>query len=333
MTRWSLPRLFTMVGLCVIAWLAAAALCVMVSSTSTRLNWPADTEIFRVRLDRVLISSLVGAALAAAGVAYQAVLRNPLADPYLLGASSGASLFAYVWQLPALAGAAASMTVLSSFSQQSFAFLGAILAVGIVLGVAGRRGTLEPITLLLVGVIINSINGSIFLTVSEFRKDNRMALFLIGGIQENVTTAQLLSAAILAGLAFVVLLYASGWLNVAPLDESEAQALGVRIHRLRWLAMGMASLITAAAVAISGPIGFVGLICPHLGRLLAGTDHRRLLPMATALGAVLLLVADSATRFLSNPTLLGTQLQVGIVTSFLGGPFFLLLLIYRRRAK
>jgi len=332
MTRWSLPRLFAMVGLCLLIWLAAAALCMMVSSSSTQLAWPNDAQVFSVRMDRVLISSLVGAALAAAGVAYQAVLRNPLADPYLLGASSGASLFAYVWQLPALAGTAATMTVLSSFSQQSFAFIGAIFAVGLVLIVAGRRGTLEPITLLLVGVIMNSINGSIFLTISEFRKDNRMALFLIGGIQD-VTMTQLLSAAILAGLAWVVLLYASGWLNVAPLDESEAQALGVRIHRLRWLAMGMASLITAAAVAISGPIGFVGLICPHLGRLLAGTDHRRLLPIATALGAVLLLVADSATRFLSNSTLLGTQLQVGIITSFLGGPFFLLLLIYRRREK
>jgi len=332
MTRWSLPRLFAMVGLCLLIWLAAAALCMMVSSSSTQLAWPNDAQVFSVRMDRVLISSLVGAALAAAGVAYQAVLRNPLADPYLLGASSGASLFAYVWQLPALAGTAATMTVLSSFSQQSFAFIGAIFAVGLVLIVAGRRGTLEPITLLLVGVIMNSINGSIFLTISEFRKDNRMALFLIGGIQD-VTMTQLLSAAILAGLAWVVLLYASGWLNVAPLDESEAQALGVRIHRLRWLAMGMASLITASAVAISGPIGFVGLICPHLGRLLAGTDHRRLLPIATALGAVLLLVADSATRFLSNSTLLGTQLQVGIITSFLGGPFFLLLLIYRRREK
>jgi iron complex transport system permease protein len=128
-----------------------------------------------------------------------------------------------------------------------------------------------------------------------------------------------------------VLLYLSGQLNAATLSESEAQALGVRIHRIRWVGLIVASIVTAAAVAISGPIGFVGLICPHLTRMVVGSDQRRLLPAATGVGAALLTAADAVTRLVSGAALVNTLLPVGVLTALLGGPFFLLILWQNRR--
>jgi iron complex transport system permease protein len=121
-------------------------------------------------------------------------------------------------------------------------------------------------------------------------------------------------------------------LNAAGLDDGEAESLGVRIHRLRWIALVAASLMTAAAVAISGPIGFVGLVCPHVGRLVVGTDQRRLLPVSTAIGAILLMSADAVCRYLSGENLLGNLLPVGVLTGLLGGPVFLWLLFRAKRA-
>src|SRR5205814_8872412 len=128
-----------------------------------------------------------------------------------------------------------------------------------------------------------------------------------------------------AGAGLLLLLYLSGSVNVATLGDSEAAALCVRIHRLRWVGLVVASLVTASAVAISGPIGFVGLVCPHLARLIVGNDQRKLLPLATALGAGLLAMADAASRKLSGHGGIETLLPVGVLTGLLGGPFFLLL--------
>jgi len=174
------------------------------------------------------------------------------------------------------------------------------------------------------------VNGSIFLLLNAIIKEPATPggplTFLVGGLQSNLRASQEISALVIIVLGWLVLLYISGELNVGMLSESEAQALGVRIHRLRWIALVVASLITASAVAISGPIGFIGLVCPHLARLVVGNDQRRLLPVATALGASLLAVADAASRWLSRQEATGTALPVGVLTGLLGGPFFLLLL-------
>src|SRR5439155_22123208 len=154
---------------------------------------------------------------------------------------------------------------------------------------------------------------------------------LVGGIQTSLTDEQKLVAASVSGIGWLVLLCLSGQLNAAGVSDAEAEALGVRIHRLRWIALIVASLVTASAVAISGPIGFIGLICPHLARLFVGTDQRKLLPIATALGAALLASADAASRRLAAHGLAETFLPVGVLTSLLGGPFFLLLLLQSRR--
>lgn len=333
--RWSFARLMGSVALGLLVWLILATLCLLVGSTG-RVGWPANDDVLAERLDIVLLASLVGAALASAGVVYQAILRNPLADPYLLGVSTGATLFAYVWELPA---ATALLSVGAwrgqYLGQQAFAFVGAIVSVAIVFLLASRRGRLEPVTLLLVGVIVNAVNGAIFLLLNALVKDpatpgGPLAL-LVGGLQQTLPPGHKLAAAICAGVGWLVMLYAAGSLHAAGLSDAEAAALGVRIHRLRWIALVVASLVTAAAVSVSGPIGFVGLICPHLARRIVGNDPRRLLPLATALGAGLLAAADAAARVLARPGAAGTTLPVGVLTGLVGGPFFLLLLLRSRR--
>jgi len=332
MRRWNLSQLIGTIALSVAIWAVVAAGCLLVGSTG--VYWPTVQEL-TLRREPVLVASLVGAALGAAGCAYQAVLRNPLADPYLLGASSGAALAAYVWRLPMLGGLLTAPgtlgVIFAEAGQEAFAFFGALGAIVIVLAVAAARlrGRLEPVTLLLVGVIVNAVNGSIYLLLIAIHKDNPggggEASLLIGGIRL-VTHLQLCVAAGLAAVGAIVLFFLSGKLSVAVLGDDEIESLGVNVHRLRWAALSGASLATAAAVAVSGPIAFVGLICPHIARRLVGSDQRRLLPAATAAGAILLVLADAVSRLLAWQNLLGTQLQVGILTGLLGGPFFLFLL-------
>jgi len=330
MEKWSAEKLVVTLLVCSAAVGLAALFAMGVGSSG--LGWP-PVEIREFREQSVMNAALIGAALAAAGVAYQAILRNPLADPYLLGVSSGASLLAYAWQLPAFAVIVKGLGILAPLSQETAAFIGALAAVGIVLGLAGRRGRLEPVTLLLVGVIVNAVNGSVFLLINALVRElpgNGGAIgFLVGEIQA-ITSAQRWAALAMIAFGWFVLMYFCGQLNAASLDDGEAESLGVRIHRLRWIALIAASLMTAAAVAISGPIGFVGLICPHVGRLIVGTDQRRLLPVSTAIGAILLMSADALCRYLSAETLLASLLPVGVLTGLLGGPLFLWLLF---RAK
>lgn len=315
--------------LCAGGWAVVALACLCVGSTSSGFHWPVSHEQLQYRREMVLLASLIGASLSAAGVVYQAILRNPLADPYLLGVSSGAMLFSFLWRFSSLAILASATAALS---QQAFAFAGALICMAVVFLLSMRRGKLEPITLLLVGVIVNSINGSFFLLLNTIEHDLTAGnggpmSFLVGGIQTNLTALQEWTAAVAAMICWVVLIYFSGQLNTAILGEAEAVSLGVRIHRLRWIALITASLLTAAAVAISGPIGFIGLVCPHVGRLLVGNDQRRLLPVATALGAALLAIADALSR-----TLAQTMLPVGVLTGLLGGPFYLVLL-YKARHR
>jgi iron complex transport system permease protein len=330
MTRFSLPQFLLTLALSLFLWLLLASACLFVGST----GWgpPANEFEFHIRAQSIQLASLIGAALATAGVAYQAILKNPLADPYLLGVSSGATLATYLWRIPNLTTISIATAALS---QQAFALAGALAAVVIVFTLASRRGKIEPVTLLLVGVVVNAINGSIFLLLYALKPETTAQGggpigFLVGGIQTNLDNYQIAATAGICLITFILLLALAPQLNVAGLSEAEAQSLGVRIHRLRWLALVAASLMTAAAVAISGPIGFVGLICPHLARRFTGHDARRLIPISAALGAGLLALADSLSRAMIN--LAGTWPPVGVLTGLLGGPFFLYLL-YRQRHR
>ena len=322
-------RLCSLYLLAALAWLAVVGLCACVGSTGD-FAWPANDFVRSARLDRVLLASLAGAALAGGGVAYQAVLRNPLADPYLLGASGGATLAAFVWTIPTLALPAFALAL----GRQGFAFAGAVMAVGVVLGCAGGTGRIEPTRAILVGVIVSALCASVLMLLVHLNATpggvGAAATLLFGAIDPNLTTTQRTIAATIAGLGTLGLAAVAGGLNAAALGEDEAASLGLGVDRLRWVALGLASATVAAAVAVAGPVGFVGLIGPHLGRLIVGPDNRRLLPIALCLGASLLAVADAATRGLSRTTALGTVLPVGVLTGLLGGPFFLLLLYGRR---
>ncbi len=331
MKRWSAKSALQYAGAAALLWAVVAGACLFVGSTTAgRFDIPTSAAL-SLRLERVWVASLVGAALAGAGVAYQSILRNPLADPYLLGVSSGASLAGYLWQFAFAAGIAAAL------SQQAASFVGAAVSVVVVFGVAGRRGRLDPVTLLLTGVIVNALNASLFLLINALIKDPPGAggpiSFIVGGIRTNLTSHQMIAAAVIVAGGWILLWSLSGQLAAAALGDAEIESLGISIQRLRWIALGIASLITAAAVAVSGPIGFVGLVCPHLARRFVGPDPRRLLPVATALGAALLALADAATRYLAGPSRAATVLPVGVLTGLLGGPFFLFLLLQGRRSR
>jgi iron complex transport system permease protein len=323
--HWGPVRLVLTLVACTSVWALVALACLCIGSTDW--GWPHSPTL-GFRAQSVLVASLVGAALGAAGVTYQAVLRNPLADPYLLGVSSGASLAVYIW--PFLFGAAPAL--LGSLSQQVFAFGGGAASVAIVFLLAQRGGRLEPVTMLLVGVIVNAVNGAVFLLLHYLTRrfvaagqSGDVLAFLVGAFNTNLTPEQQWTAAVCVLAGVIVLLYLSGALAVAGLGDAEAEALGIRIHRVRWASLITASLVTASGVAVSGPIGFIGLVCPHLARLIVGADVRKLLPVSIALGACLLAIADAGSRRMG-------QLPVGVLTGLLGGPFFLVLL-WRHRSR
>jgi len=296
------------------------------------IGWPVDPGILDSRAQRVLLASLVGAALSAAGVAYQAVLRNHLADPYLLGVAAGASLGSYLWKFPLVTSFLITVgEPLASISKQSLGFLGAMLAAGVVFGVSAIRGRLQPTTLILTGVIVSSLVASVMLLLytlaGTLPGSGSYQSVLVGELQSNLEPAQIWTTLAILVVTWLVLLSFAGKLNLSRLGDDESRSLGLRPNQTRWIVMTSATLMTAAAVAISGPIGFVGLICPHLGRVIVGTDSRRLLPVATAIGAGLLVLADAMSRYAAAVDWVNTILPIGVITSLLGGPFFLVLLI------
>jgi iron complex transport system permease protein len=321
-------RFARLIVIAVGVWVVAAVVCTLGGSTGS--FGQVSGSIARLRwTTHVLPASLIGASLAAAGVAYQAVLRNPLADPYLLGASSGAMLATYLWRMPLVA----ALPWVGGWSPHAFSLTGALLAVGAVMCVARRGGRIDPVTAVLAGVIVNALCGSAFMLLNAIYRDlpgsGGMMAFLAGDIQTSAATRDVWISGILCGGSLLALVPLAASLNVIRLSEDEAASLGIRVHRVRWIALGLASLMTAASVAISGPIGFVGLVCPHIGRWFVGNDNRRLLIVSMALGASLLALADLLERVLLDR--LGTLVPVGVITSLIGAPFFLLLLLRGRR--
>jgi iron complex transport system permease protein len=274
--------------------------------------------VLRVRLPRVVLALLVGASLAVAGVLFQALLRNPLADPFVLGVSGGAALGGI-----AVLSFGASLG-LSHAAVPPAAFAGAV-ATTLLLGlVAGRRGRASATGLLLTGVVFNAFAsaGIVFLaSLAGFAEGASVFLWLIGSLSSvAVDVAGWVALFLLAGLACALPLARS--LNLLTLGEEPAQQLGVDVVRVRRVLLVAASLMVGAAVSVAGLIGFVGLIIPHLLRLLIGPDHRLLVPSAALAGGAFLLLCDTAARTLPG----GRELPVGALTSLAGGPVFLWLL-------
>ncbi len=281
-----------------------------------------DRILFQVRLPRVVAATLVGAALSTSGAAYQGVFRNPLADPFLLGVASGAGFGAALVIVSPLPGSAYGFGWVPVA-----AFVGAIATVGVVYLLARQAPGSGGATLILAGVALSAVlsAGISFILLTGGNRVQPVLSFVFGGFN-TVSWLRIWAAApyILVG-GLVVALHAR-ILNVFQLDPEQAAQLGVNVRRSTVLVLAAASLMAAAAVAVAGIIGFVGLIVPHAARLLVGWDHLRLLPVAAIGGAAFLIVVDLASRMLLAPQ----ELPVGVLTALLGGPFFLYLLRTRR---
>ncbi|MEZ4553859.1 MAG: iron ABC transporter permease [Dehalococcoidia bacterium] len=281
-----------------------------------------ETIVVDVRLPRLLAAGVVGAALAYSGAAYQGVFRNPLADPYLLGVASGAAL-------------GASIAIVSPLESSSYefgwvpllAFAGAALAVLLAYGFAQSGRTVSNTALILAGIAISSVASAItsFILLTGGDRAQPILSFLFGSFNTASWTRLVVGAPYLLGGAAVIALHAR-LLNVLQLDEEQAAQLGVDVARSKVILLAAASLVAATAVAMAGVIGFVGLVVPHVTRMVFGGDYRRLLPLAALLGASFLIGTDVLARTLLRPQ----EVPVGIVTAMVGGPFFLYLLRVRR---
>ena len=281
----------------------------------------ARTVLWNLRLPRILSAVLVGASLAAAGAAFQAMFRNPLASPDLLGVSAGASLGAVlgiVLDLP-VAGV------------QLLAFGGGLAAVGGVLGLsglAGRRGEDPMLVLILAGIALGALLGAgismLKVFADPYSQLPAMTFWLLGSLA-GATQGDILAAA-LAAVPWLVVLFLLRWrLNLLTLGEDEARALGVPTARLRLAAIVAATFATAACTALAGSVGWVGLVVPHAARMLGGADLRRVLPLSMLLGAAFLLGVDTVARSAAK-----VEIPLGVLTAVLGTPLFLWLLARRR---
>ena len=276
----------------------------------------ARTVMIDIRLPRVLLAALVGAALAAAGVTFQTLLRNPLADPFILGVSGGAACGAALTTALGFARIPGAVSIV--------AFAGALGATAAVFLLARRREYTDPTRLLLSGLVLNALFSAIILIAYALAPatDLTMALRWMMGTLFGATWSDvvLLLAFVLASLAVLVTI--AGDLRMLAFGEDDAKSHGVDVERIKLVGFAASSIVTGAAVAVSGIIGFVGLLVPHLMRLIWRRDFRLLLPLSTLGGAILLVLADLASRV----ALSTTELPVGAFTAILGVPFFLSLL-------
>ena len=283
-----------------------------------------DIIVWQLRLPRVLMAACVGASLALSGVAYQGIFRNPLADPYLLGVASGASLGA---ALALVYGA--SIPVLASLGVPVMAFVFSLAAVFLVIGLAKTGNTIPVISLILAGAVLGSsfTAATSFVMLAAREQAAGVLAWLLGsfGLSSWSKLASVLPFMLIAGLA---VLLSSRALNVLQLGDEQAAQLGLSVERFKIGLITVATLATAAAVSVSGIIGFVGLMIPHAVRLALGPDHRTLVPMAGLLGAIFMVLADLLARTLIAPA----EIPIGVITALVGGPFFLYLLKKQRRA-
>ncbi len=283
-------------------------------------------SILELRLARILLAVVAGAGLSVAGVVFQALFRNPLAEPYVLGVSAGAGL-----------GAAAAiilgLSVLSTWTIPALAFAAGLGTIFLVYGLArGRSGAAPVHTLLLSGVMVNAVFGSLLMflvTRSNSEEDlHNVIWWLLGNLQILDWGLLRASATVVAG-GLIVTTLLSRDLNVMTLGEEPAAHLGMNVERAKRLFLLLAALMTGATVAACGLIGFVGLIVPHSVRLAIGPNHRRLVPASALAGATFLVAADSFARTILAPR----DIPIGVVTALLGGPFFFVLLRSKKRSS
>jgi len=314
--------------------LAAAACCLTAPFLGMETISPGDiltgngseliADIFwRIRVPRVLIAFLAGAVLAVSGMTFQALFRNPLATPFTLGVSSGAAFGAALYVRLGLA-----FPVLVTDGQSLFAFAGAALALGIVYGLTRLRHGFSTATMLLAGVAVSFFFSSLLLFIqymSDFTSSFRIVRWLMGGLEivgyRPVLTV--LPPAIIGGAVIALMVRE---LNLVSVGENIATSRGVDTARIKTVLFAAVSLMVGTVVSVTGPIGFVGMMSPHICRLLVGHDHRYLMPVSVVFGGMFLVVCDTIARTVIAPA----EIPVGVITALLGGPFFLWLLLGSR---
>jgi iron complex transport system permease protein len=277
---------------------------------------PDYTILFSVRLPRIILAAIVGAGLSTAGAVFQGLLRNPLADPYILGISGGAAVGAV---LGIIAG-----VVFLPFGVPVLAFAGSLITIVAVFGAAGRRRETQTGTLLLAGVIVNAFCTAAIMFLISTRAGSRLhgVMFWLMGDLGLADTGQILLGGVVLLVGCIVIYRNARALNLLIVGEDQALQLGVNVETVRRILFFAASFITAAAVSLSGLIGFVGLLVPHLIRMSFGSDFRLLLPASFLFGASFLVAADTLARTALAPT----ELPVGVITALCGAPFFIYLL-------
>ncbi|HMM81711.1 MAG TPA: iron chelate uptake ABC transporter family permease subunit [Terrimesophilobacter sp.] len=277
-----------------------------------------DSIVWDLRLPRVLTAGAVGAGLALAGVVMQSITRNPLADPYLLGLSSGASL-----------GAVAVLLLGSALLLPVAAFLGAMIALAATLLLAGAFGRITPGRTVLAGIAVSALAGAITSLIIFWTVTGDSYREILGWLLGSLAGARWPAVGIAATailIAGIPIMMSGRVLDAFAFGDTSATTLGVNVPATRWIMLTAAALLTGAMVSVSGAIGFVGLILPHAVRLMVGPHHRLLLPLSALVGASFLIWADTAARSLFDPR----ELPVGIVTAIIGAPVFAALLARRR---
>jgi len=309
------------------------ALAILAAEIGVELPWDftqqQEAVLLAIRLPRAVAGILVGGALAAAGAALQGLFRNPLADPALIGVSNGAALAAVTTIVFAPLLAAVLPDLLQQAMLPLAAFGGGIIATYAVYRIASRDGRTDVATMLLAGVAMNAITAAgvgLMVFMSDDQQLRDLNFWLLGSLGGATWDSLGAGAPFLIIGALALLLFARP-LNALLLGESEAGHLGFRVERTKRAIVVLAALVTGAAVALTGVISFVGLVVPHVVRLLAGPDHRLLLPCSMMFGAALLLIADLFARTVVLPA----ELPISILMACIGGPFFIWLLLRRRR--
>jgi len=302
---------------------------------SSGYGWPLGESssgvILNLRCLSAVTAIVVGGCLSVSGVYLQTLLRNPLASPYVLGLAGGAGV--------GVAGSRLLARVLFGpdiawWVGDVGAACGALVVLGLVYVLSQQRGVIDPVGLLLIGVMIGMVCGAVMMLIehlSPMSDTDHLIRWMMGSISQLTRWRSLVLVGVVCGVGVGVGMFLSHALDAASLSDDEAVSVGVPIHGVRLALFVLAGLMTAAAVTLTGPIGFVGLVCPHLGRLFVGARHAVLIPASLLIGAALLLSADIGTR-LFEPVMAGYGLlPIGMVTSLIGGPLFIWMLIRARR--
>jgi iron complex transport system permease protein len=279
--------------------------------------------VLNIRLPRIILAGIVGIALASSGVVFQAIFKNPMADPYILGISSGAAFGA---TLVIIFGISFSFLGLSMISIG--AFLGAMGTTFLVYNIARLNNKTPVITLLLSGIAISFFLSAFINLLMTMNNDQveKIVFWTMGSVSSASWRSVAISfIPVVIGVSIFV--FFSKELNVILMGEETAQNLGIDVEIIRKLLLGVASIVSAAVVAVSGIIGFVGLIVPHAMRMIVGPDHKRLFPYTIISGAVFMIIADTISRIALNPT----EIPIGVITSLIGAPYFIFLLIKNKK--